>query len=198
MNYRTITKANEDWWTSWTADHARELAGWHMDTTGEDINSFNGRNYEIALKDISGRRLTQALLNYRGESAVWGEILDGADCTLSAGTLEVKVLFCGRDYFTYPNVPEEKAVTVLDRLKVDELKGDPNAQVLYLYPDAEKHRIGWRMFKVSDILRYGVLKTGKGKRDSFAKAPSDKELYEFPTDRSRKGEISDRWLTGMK
>ena len=182
---------NKTWVMTWTRNHTNELDGWHQDVTGEDISTLNGKDYYVAHSDVYGRRLLANILNYRGEEAKWGTIKDAIDAQLSGYPVEVKVLFCGVDRYA-------KSDTVLDQKKVNDLKVYPGARVIYFYPDAETKTIGWRLFKVSDILKYGVVKNEGGKKDSIDQEPSNKPLYYFPTSLSKRGVIKDIWLTGKK
>ena len=189
---------NEAWFSAVTYSQRREIAGWHWDVTGEDINSLNGRDYQIALKDLGGRVPVNGLLNYMGVEASWGDIKSPYDCMLSGGPLEVKVLFCGVDYYAVPE--HHNAETMLDRLKMDELKDYEGARVIYLYPDAETKTIGCRTFWVSDIVAHGRIQTGGGRKDSFARVRSDKEVVYFPTNLSKRTVLKqgNRWLTATK
>lgn len=194
MNYEETKRKNEAWFSSVTFEHRREIAGWHWDATGEDINGYRGRDYQIALKDIGGRVPVHALLNYKGEDASWGRVDSPWDCMTSGGPIEVKVLFCGVDWYSDPK--HHGAETMLDKLKVDELKGHEGSRVLYLYPDAETKTVGCRCFKVSDIVRHGRVERNGGRKDSFARVRTDKEVVYFPTELGKRTVLrqGERWL----
>ena len=188
-------KANEAWFSAVTFEHRREIAGWHWDATGEDINGLNKRDYEFALKDLGGRVPVSSILKYKRESVSWGDVKSPYDCMLSGGPLEVKVLFCGVDFYDDPT-RKDRQCTMLDKYKVDELSGYTGARVIYLYPDAETKTIGCRWIWVSDIVKNGEVRTKGGRKDSFGRVRTDKEVVYFPTRLTHRSVLKkgERWL----